>query len=150
MPEEPVSTMFGNMKAFLIECRSIGGLSGSSVSAWPGMFRYIDGAVRGTGSNAQRTFRLIGLMHGHFGLPNSTDRERLNMGIAIVNTYDKILEVLNQPVFMAREREILERLQKENLPEADSEFAETPEAALIKEDFKGATPAVPPVARRDP
>jgi hypothetical protein len=61
------------------------------------------------------SFRLLGVMHGHFRIPyGETDshpdastvdeeREKLNMGIAIVIPAEKILEVI--PQFMAEEME---------------------------------------------
>src|SRR5206468_4181773 len=98
-----------------VECRSIGGLSGSPVFVVPGFIRYIDGRVRTATGDPQRQFRLLGLMHGHFGLKlDPGERERVNMGIAIVPTYNKILEVLNQPFIMDKEAEAIERHKKEN------------------------------------
>jgi hypothetical protein len=132
MPEELVDTAdFGKMKAFLLECRSIGGLSGSPVFASPGPVRVLGERVWLNQTNFLRQFRILGLMHGHFAFPplskiigdDPLTRERLNMGIAIVPTYDKILEVLNQPFVQDYEARALEEFRRNGLPDADSGFS---------------------------
>ena len=93
MPDEPVSTKRGLMTAFLIEVRSIGGLSGSPVFAE---------GVAETG--------VIGLVHGHFDQrgndPDSLiqdidqpSEEKLNAGIAIVVPADKIQNALKPLIY---------------------------------------------------
>ena len=102
MPDEPVPTKTGMMEAYLIEARSIGGLSGS-----PAFVRKI---VQGRGK-----LYLLGLMHGHWDIPPENKNDfadmdsfgSVNMGIAIVVPAKKILEVLNQP-------ELVELRRKEN------------------------------------
>jgi hypothetical protein len=95
LPGERVPTNeFGDIEAYLIEARSIGGLSGSPVFVnWQGI-----------GINS---YYLFGLMHGHWDIPpqNKNDMVRsdddkhgsVNMGIAIVVPAKKILEVINRP-----------------------------------------------------
>lgn len=113
MPEEPVVTrLFGDMEAYLIEARSIGGLSGSPV------FVYLPGVrVRGNALGmGGRAFYWLGLMHGHWDLPilkedmvveDSVSKEAVNMGIGVVVPATKILEVINIPIFVGfREIEI--------------------------------------------
>lgn len=110
MPEEPVATRaLGAIDAYLVEARSIGGLSGSPVFVHPGIFRAGKGEARLRGN----TFYWLGLMHGHWDLPtdasvslDTLDKERVNMGIAIVVPSTKILEVINQ------ERFVLDRQRK--------------------------------------
>jgi hypothetical protein len=106
MPEEHVITRMGPIEAFLVECRSIGGLSGSPVFAHLGLVRYVDGKVQ----FAQRgpVFRLIGLMHGHWDVKEigsdaakrdadvASIAKSVNMGIAIVVPAWKIYEVIKQ------------------------------------------------------
>lgn len=89
MPDEPVLTRKGRIDAYLVEVRSIGGLSGSPV----------------LGSTPRKS-GIIGLVHGHFnhrisdidsaivdeGVPFT--EERINAGIAIVVPSDRILETL--------------------------------------------------------
>jgi len=88
MPDEPVPTRIGMIEAYLIEARSIGGLSGSPAFVCK-----------------RNSFCLLGLMHGHWDIPpENKDVVKdidsfgsVNMGIAIVVPAKKILEVLNQP-----------------------------------------------------
>jgi hypothetical protein len=100
MPDEPIATKFGKTDAYLIEARSLGGLSGSPafVHPWQG-----------------DRFYLLGLMHGHWDTPNEVSEvpvvqdavgntESVNVGIAIVVPAKKILEVLDHPELVA-ERE---------------------------------------------
>lgn len=107
MPDEPVPTKMGMIEAYLIEARSIGGLSGSPA--------FVYKIVKGRGK-----FYLLGLMHGHWDIPpeNKNDIEDMNsfgsvnMGIAIVVPAKKILEVLNQPELIEmRQREDKKRRQ---------------------------------------
>ena len=85
-------------------------------------------------------------MHGHFSLQpfdkivgdDPISRERLNMGIAIVPTFEKILEVLNQPCIMKREEEQIKKAKEEHgSVEMDSDF-EQPLTDFTKEDFENA------------
>lgn len=121
MPEEKVHTEdLGDIDAYLVEARSIGGLSGSPV------FAYL-GAMRRIGSDIQMgrkgpLFYWIGIMHGHFDLSkygidsvgeDSIANVKINMGIAIVVPVWKILEVINQEVFAkARESKLGEILKE--------------------------------------
>lgn len=97
MPDEPVPTANGEVEAYLIEARSIGGLSGSPAF------------VRETVKDAGEVY-LLGLMHGHWDLPpeekNAANRNKdalgaVNMGIAIVIPAKTILEVIDHPELMA-------------------------------------------------
>lgn len=104
MTEEKVSTRdFGEIDAYLVEARSIGGLSGSPVFLNLGTTRLIDGHVKfATG----QMFFLFGLIHGHYDVDASsideTDQmastglsvERVNTGMAIVVPFHKIDETV--------------------------------------------------------
>ena len=110
-PEEPLQTTLGPMEAYLIEARSIGGLSGSPVLVH-------EPAVRRSGGGIQigePALHLLGLMHGHFDvnpggstLPSqpSAQEARINMGIGIVVPALRILEILDLPEVRAAEAEI--------------------------------------------
>jgi hypothetical protein len=122
MPTEKVDTAIGNIDAYLVEARSIGGLSGSPV------FVHIGSGMRhGVLSLGGPQFFMMGLMHGHFDaqfLPvdmadASVGSGSINMGIGIVVPMDKILEVLNQPAIIDAERKEGERIRKANLPAMD-------------------------------
>lgn len=105
MNEEKVVTQhFGPMDAYLIEARSIGGLSGSAVFLNLGVVRYVDGQVKHAQSGP--VFFLIGLIHGHYDVPSSSidgseldtgiglTTEKINTGMAIVVPMHKIFEAL--------------------------------------------------------
>lgn len=107
MNEEKIITKdFGEIEAYLIEARSIGGLSGSPVFLNLGFVRQMDGQTKF--SNGAMIF-FLGLIHGHFdqssmisdSVPDKLDR--VNTGIAIVVPSHKVLEVLNHPDFVAQE-----------------------------------------------
>lgn len=115
-PDEPISTHdFGDMEVYLIEARSIGGLSGSPVVVREPMV--IGGTSR---------FYLFGLIHGHWdispnkirdlGTEDSSDKVSVNMGIAIVTPAQKNLETLNQEGLDKIRSFNDERLKKESAP----------------------------------
>ena len=91
MPEESIPTQLGDIEAYLIECRSLKGLSGSPAFVMVGPHRR-------DGSSTGRIGRhwLMGLTHGHFDEAGS-----VNMGIAVVVPAKKILEAISQPQFVA-------------------------------------------------
>ena len=91
------------MDAYLVESRSIGGLSGSPVfydvfaakESHVGEHRFVRKPIR---------FRLLGVMHGHFEFPDlqpdaivedGNASLAINSGIAIVVPSEKIVEVLH-------------------------------------------------------
>lgn len=92
IPDEPVPTRTGMIEAYLIEARSIGGLSGSPA--------FVYKIAQGRGK-----LYLLGLMHGHWDIPPENKNDfvitdsfgSVNIGIAIVVPAKKILEVINQP-----------------------------------------------------
>lgn len=104
MPEEAVATRLGPMEAYLVEARSIGGLSGSPVFVHLGIARSIDGQVKF--AQGGPIFFLLGLMHGHWDVTeldvddamlDEPSRRNINMGIGIVVPAWKISDVLDQP-----------------------------------------------------
>jgi hypothetical protein len=105
MTEEKVATRaFGLVDAYLIEARSIGGLSGSPVFLNLGVVRYIDGNVKHA-QGGPMCF-LLGLVHGHYDVPASSidacqldgadalSTEHINTGMAIVVPMHKIFEAI--------------------------------------------------------
>jgi hypothetical protein len=100
--EEKVNTRRGPMDAYLVECRSTGGLSGSPVFVNLGTGRIIQGITQ-LGSSGG--FLLLGLVHGHFDVVAQTDdateedalsaEGRINSGIAIVAPVQHIMRVLD-------------------------------------------------------
>jgi hypothetical protein len=86
MPTEPVGTALGPMNSYLIDTRSIRGLSGAPVFVVLGTTR----TVSGLPNREFQRFFLLGIVHGHFRLPD----EELNLGIQIVVPVGKVAEVI--------------------------------------------------------
>ena len=97
MPEEPVAVQMGHLDAYLVEARSIGGLSGCPVFVNLGLMRFPSGtallSTRPEGKEDPHTLLLRGMMHGHYQIASAqTDGatedglndEAINMGIAII------------------------------------------------------------------
>jgi hypothetical protein len=106
MPKEKVPLAhFGLADVYLVEGRSIGGLSGSPVFCretmqMPGMDQ--NGRKRAIAGVGRIHF--LGLMHGHWDLPrefaDAEQAEAVNMGISIVIPATKILEILFSPALI--------------------------------------------------
>lgn len=95
------------MDVYLVESQSIGGLSGSPVfidvrtaqTTRPPRSGY---TPRADEASSPVRFRLLGLIHGHFGFDHIADgiaddgkeKIHINMGIAMVVPAEKILEAL--------------------------------------------------------
>jgi hypothetical protein len=125
MPEERVKTALGATEAYLIEARSIGGLSGSPAFAHLGMTRMIDGKRMHAPSNEGVCF-LLGLVHGHYDVEINdvktaalTD-ERINMGIAIVIPVQKIIDVVRNEEFAEMRKKDATKDEADKLPSMDS------------------------------
>ncbi|HUH70928.1 MAG TPA: hypothetical protein VLZ05_19850, partial [Mycobacterium sp.] len=112
MLAEPVSTQHGEIEAYLIESRSVGGLSGSPVFIDPGLFRFTDdGQARRYRAAGEPGGYLLGVMHGHWDAPKEAaevdakeapevdyfgiSKEYINMGIAAVTPIDKVLKLID-------------------------------------------------------
>jgi hypothetical protein len=112
--EEKIRTDLGFMDGYLVEARSIGGLSGSPVFIHFGNVRHILGETK-IATEKYGQFSLLGLMHGHWNvnlLDGTTDsieiakREAINTGIAIVVPIEKVLEVVRQDSIQSVESEL--------------------------------------------
>src|SRR5205085_11207524 len=132
-PKERILTRMGFMEAYLIEVRSLGGLSGAPVFVNLGLLRKMGGQFAYS-TLPHGTAYMIGLMHGHYDMeviaPNEGDQarkavERINKGIGIVVPSHKILEVLNQPMVKEFEQKVEQGLRERELPTADSLVTET-------------------------
>ena len=102
LAEEKVRTKRGYIDAYLIEARSIGGLSGSPVFVNLGTTRMIAGEMKvHTGGP---NYFLHGLIHGHFRAAvddrmvteggRDVEHELVNAGIAIVVPFEKVTEAI--------------------------------------------------------
>jgi hypothetical protein len=113
----------GEAEVYVVEARSIGGLSGSPV--------FVRGTQKvpfrpqGESENVMLygvgSHYLLGLVHGHWVIPSDTinevqirptgERSEANLGLAIVVPAPKIMEVLNHPELIEiRERETIKKL----------------------------------------
>lgn len=117
MPEEAIETQWGVLPpSYLVEARSLGGLSGSPVFWYRGATRLRSGMLEFGGP----AFSLIGLVHGHYAekgstwdadestLVDSLGSSSINMGIAIVVPAEEILATLNHPR-LQQQRDIEQR-----------------------------------------
>lgn len=146
IPDEQIQTDMGFADAYLVEARSIGGLSGSPVFVRPSIEVNVDeGRLHGTGP-----MKLLGLMHGHWDIKESEinepsivhDRKRgVNLGIGVVVPASKILETINSPRMedMRQEYEeiVLRNKKKKNAPGTDMATPKK-EETFSKEDFEAA------------
>jgi hypothetical protein len=144
MPGEPIKTGMGQMEAYLIEARSIGGLSGSPVFVNLGYMRAVPDR-RGLGSTIesfdQPKYYLLGLVHGHYDV-EAPERdsvfdaglsdERINMGIAIVVPIDKVFNLFDIESEKAMKK--APKKKPEEMPTMDS--AEP--GVVTKEEFSDA------------
>lgn len=133
LEEEPVHTKRGATEAYLIEARSIGGLSGSPVFVHLGMTRFIEGSVKF--ASGRLPFYWLGLMKGHWDLDDLAQefdkREAVNMGIGIVVPAFKILEIVNRPEVLEMQRKKSKQLQDRGLPKEDTR----PQPEITEADF---------------
>jgi hypothetical protein len=156
IPDEQIQTKLGYADAYLVEARSIGGLSGSPVWIRASMLTVVkvgenkispDGNAPGLMVGPGK---LLGLMHGHWDIRESElnkatiihDRQKgVNLGIAIVVPASKILETINQPKLEEFRKEGDEMAAKRSVPGVDSVKTKKQEAEsrpFTKGDFEAA------------
>ena len=145
MPEEPIKTRYGGfIDAYLVEARSISGLSGSPVWARVGPFKIDNETLRLTVIGEQEF--LLGLMHGHFDVQDINedvvaDAETgrgINTGMGVVVPAYRIVETLMQPDAKAERAEMIRRLRKRDAAATGDLATEPPttdENPQHKEDF---------------
>lgn len=150
IPEEQIQTELGFADVYLVEGRSIGGLSGSPAFVRRTetlKVRMDDGRI--TTINSPGPFKLLGLMQGHWDIKESEmnkssvrhDGEHgVNMGIAIVTPAAKILDILNQPAMVKIREDCDEDLgrQRGNVPRSDSAKKLHEEQPFTQADFEAA------------
>ncbi len=128
MPAERVATRLGDAHVYLVELRSIGGLSGSPAFLHLGAIRMRKGAVtvaRGTSEDAGHYF-LLGVVQGHWRVSvgaSTTQTEAVNMGLGIVTPIERVTEILDQPE-LSTLRDLgddeKEKAKEESLPVMDT------------------------------
>jgi hypothetical protein len=116
-PNAPVvPTSLGDIEAYLIEVKSLGGISGSPVFIRqtidiPGLFKWGTN-IPATAQAYSNVIYLLGLAHGHWNIDakeinNPTlehVEEGFNVGLAIVVPASHILEILNKQELIDRRR----------------------------------------------
>jgi hypothetical protein len=118
--DEPVLTEYGFMWGYLVELKSLGGLSGSPVF----LQKTIEGKVESF---------LFGLMHGHFVVENPEDAisvsgkdkptGQINTGIGLVIPIERVLEVINQPKLVKQRKTVVEQIISAPRPDAPKGMA---------------------------
>lgn len=170
--DDLVFTGNGYMEAYLVEVRSLGGLSGSPVYVQMAPSRIIDTKVHHAVNMAVKPVYLLGIMHGHFVLKEPNDMvfpgvrtksdsadltpDEYNAGVGVVVPFSKALDIINQPAFIAeRERVARERMKSSGVrpdsvlvPE-ESAPSTTDENPRHKEDFSRLVTAATKKPQRD-
>ncbi len=140
MSREPVKTRIGLLAAYLVEGRSIGGISGSPV--FVDINSYLPGYA-----NHRPSFFLLGLMHGHFDVEDSSIDDAtmddgtqqpvsVNMGISIVVPSEEITAVVKE--FADKDDEAVRAYREKMLPTMDAADVEVEPHPLTREDFEAA------------
>jgi len=152
LPKEQIQTELGYADVYLMEVRSLGGLSGSPVFVRPSIdFKVADGRGKQRDAFAAGLgFVLLGLMHGHWDSKESEinkanfapDRKRgVNMGIGIVVPATKNFETINQPELVAMRKEAEERATRRMVPGMDSAKREDHDTQITKTGFEVPVPS---------
>jgi len=120
LPLDGVRTQVGAMNAYLIDGIPLGGFSGAPVFSNHGTLKTVDGAIR---TAKGPIIRLIGMIHGHFNIDQSTVEGRgaaddmspsLHTGIAVVIRSDDILEMLTHHVIVDTEKKLNDEASQSN------------------------------------
>lgn len=130
LPREQVQTAMGYANVYLVEARSIGGLSGSPVWARGSMLSTFKNSQSGklVPASIVGPGKFFGLMHGHWDVRESAmneyeianDPRGVNLGISIVVPAMKILETLYSLPLIAKRNEADEETMKRSVPGTDS------------------------------
>lgn len=121
MPAEPIETRSGySLPSYLVEVRSIAGLSGSPVFVHMAPLRVLRG--RTVTETVAKTHYFLGVMQGAFHTSDATDMVSpdedfapgdMNAGIGVVTPGTHVMELLNIPELKdARERIVVELAKK--------------------------------------
>ncbi len=151
LPDGPIQTKLGYADVYLVEARSIGGLSGSPVWIRASMLTVVkvgENTISPDG-NAPALMvgpgKLLGLMHGHWDILESElnkttiihDRQKgVNLGIAIVVPASKILETINQTELEEFRKKGDEMAAKQGVPGVDAAKSKKQEVPFTKEKFE--------------
>jgi hypothetical protein len=135
MPPEQIQTDYGYTDAYLIEARSIGGMSGSPVFVRPTIRQRVESTqgqkIMAFYSGAGET--LLGMVLSHWDIREedinkpffAPDRKRgVNYGIAVIAPAFKIYETLYSEALVQMRREQEQQLLKRAIPGNDSAKSE--------------------------
>jgi hypothetical protein len=126
--DEKIKTAMGEAEVYLIEARSIGGLSGSPVFVRETVNMLFESGEHRLLS-APGKVHLLGVMHGHWDIPpgeknaleiGDGEKGAVNMGIAIVTPAKKILEIIGCEELLEMRRSQAEKKKKNATPKMDS------------------------------
>lgn len=155
MPEEPFVTKDGELyDGYLIETRSIGGLSGSPVyvylDAWRPQY-HKDVSVFNTSRLEWRIYTL-GIVRGHWDLERQDEAgdvslapklenkeiERLNTGIAVVTPIQEVQKILQGEELMKHRERGVKNFIASREPTSDSKIPKknAEELTFTRSDFK--------------
>jgi hypothetical protein len=127
--DEPFTKKGEPYHAYLVEMRSIGGLSGSPVFVFLDRYRTADANLP---EGKDWIYFCLGLIRGHWDLKRETDDsapdvalgfskgENLNTGIAVVTPSQYIEAILNSPVFKEKRQTFINMQNEKNEPTEDS------------------------------
>jgi hypothetical protein len=147
-----VQTKYGFADVYLVEARSLGGISGSPVftrSTLAAQVKMEDGSLKHSFSNAHGE-TLLGLVHGHWDVRESEinnprieqDRKRgVNYGIAIVVPAIKIYETLYREELVAMRKQQEHAELSKGIPDTDlcpPKRSNGGEETFTKNDFESA------------
>lgn len=161
MPEEKVYTdkTYKYIDAYLVEIRSIGGFSGSPVFVYLGgppipipMTKNTVRVYERMIGFDERTFYLLGLLHGHWDVKESQVgfskkkkmEEGIGTGMAVVVPATKIIELINEEKIQKMERDYEEQKLDEISTIPDSALDEGITKEKFEESFKKVSQPIPP------
>jgi hypothetical protein len=144
MPEEKIPFSSQNLEAYLLESRSISGLSGSPVFVRSTMALrgFVDGDKNPTVAFATSgTFYFLGSMIGHWDAPEDgvyVHAEKVNMGISAMVPAKKIAEIINHPELVEMrkkwDKDVIAK-QNDGVTSFDS-ISEGMETPFTQQDFE--------------
>lgn len=148
MPKEKINfPPIGMIDAYVLEARSIGGLSGCPVFVRETVnipLSDIPGGPEKRPLHGLGSMYFMGSMIGHWQIPpgmNSVLAEAVNMGMSVVVPASKILEILQQPDLVNMMKRVEDQHEKEHAKHAslDSAFKKPePEQTFTQQDFENA------------
>ncbi len=159
MPTEKVETNRGLVHAYLVETRSIAGLSGSPVFLHMAPLRVMgDGEVR---QSRGKPHYFLGVMQGHHvtsdpidvASPDDSTPGDMNTGIGVVIPAERVSEVIDLPVLREAREMIAEKMRKGSGFVEDSAKGKEPPATdenpQHREDFSRLLDAAVPGNKSD-